>query len=141
MEQGHHLDAGLLEPLAVFLGDLEILLDDAHGGDAAQTYDDLGADQGRLIAEIADAGILLRIQGVPVLRRTALDDVGNVDVLMPVQVDELQHVVQQLAPPAHKGLALKVLVLAGALTDEHDLGVPGPTPNTTLVRLSARAHF
>ena len=59
------------------------------------------------------------------LRRTALDDVGNVDVLMPVQVDELQHVVQQLAPPAHKGLALKVLVLAGALTDEHDLGVPG----------------
>ena len=41
----------------------------------------------------------------------------------PLQVHHLQHVVQQLAPPAHEGLALQILVLAGALADAHDLGV------------------
>jgi len=46
---------------------LKILLDDGLGGDAAQTDDDFGLQQGGLAAEPADAGLLLHIQGVPVL--------------------------------------------------------------------------
>lgn len=125
VQDGRHPDAGLLEPLAVFPGNLKIFLDQAHGGHPAQADDDLGSDQGHLAAQIADAGVLLGVQGVPVLGRTALDDVGDVHVGFPVQIDDLQHVVQQLARPAYEGLALEVLVLAGALADEHDLGIPG----------------
>ena len=106
VEQGHHVHPGLLKPLAVLLGDLEVGLDEPHGGDAAQTYDDLGPDDGHLVAQVADAGVLLRIQGITVLRRTALDHVGDVHVLFSAQVNDLQHVVQQLATPAHKGLSL-----------------------------------
>ena len=36
-------------------------------------------------------------------------------------MNDLQHIVQQLARPAHKGHPLLILVLAGALADEHDL--------------------
>ena len=126
MVQGGHPHPGLPDPLAVLPGDLEVLPDEAAGGDAAQAHDDLGADQGHLGPEIADAGVLLGVQGVPVLGRAALDDVGDVHVLRPVQVDELQHLVQQLAPPAHEGLPLEVLVFPGALADAHDLRVPGP---------------
>ena len=124
MIEGGHGHAGLFHPLAVLPGDAIVLPDEAHGGDAAQADDDLGPDEGHLVAEIADAGILLGVQGVTVVGGTALDDVGDVHVFLPVQVDELQHVVQQLARPAHKGLALQVLVLPGALAHEQDLRVP-----------------
>ena len=60
--------------------DAEILVDDPHGGHAPQTDDDLGFEQGGLGPQIADAGVLLDVQGVTVPGRAALDDVGNVDV-------------------------------------------------------------
>ena len=122
MVQGHHQRAVPVKELAVLLADLEVRLDQLHGADAAQTHDDLGLHQPHLGPEIAPAGILLRVQGIPVLRRTALDGVGDIDIL-PVQADHGQHVVQQLAAPAHKGLALQILVGAGRLADEQHLGV------------------
>jgi len=73
--------------------------------------------------------------------RAALDDVGHVD-LGTVQVNDLQHVVQQLAGLAHKGDALLVLVLAGSLADEHDLrrfGAVAKDHMDTGVRQSAAA--
>ena len=105
-------------------GDFEIRLDETHGGDPPQTDDDLWTDEGHLVAKVVNTGVLLRIQRVPVLRRTAFDDVGDVHVFLPAQIDELQHLVQQLAAPPHKGLTLEVLIFAGALSNEHDLRVP-----------------
>ena len=125
MEQGGHVDPGLLKPLAVLLGDFEVGLDETDGGDAPQADDDFGADQGHLVAQVADAGVLLGVQRVAVVGGTAFDHVGDVHVLVPAQVDELQHLVQQLAAPAHKGEPLQVLVLARPLSDAHDLRVPG----------------
>ena len=121
---GHHPHPGLFDPLAMLTGDFEVLLDELHGGDASQADDDLRFEQGHLVAQIADTGLLLNVQGVPVLGRAALDHVAD-EHLLPLQVDHGQHIVQQLARPAHKGPAGAVLLLAGALPDEHDLRVPG----------------
>ena len=63
MEYGHHGDAGLFKPQAMLTSDLEVGFDEAHGGDPSQTDDDLRPDEGHLVAEVADAGVLLRVQG------------------------------------------------------------------------------
>ena len=120
MVNGGHLHAAPLEPLSVLLRDLKVLLDDDLCRNAPEAHDDLRLHQRRLPPQIADAGVLLHVQRVPVLRRAALDHVGNVD-LCPVQMDDLQHIVQKLSRPAYKGHALLILVLAGSLADEHDL--------------------
>ena len=117
---GGHLHAAPLEPLPMLLRDFEILLDDGLGGDPPQTDNDLRLHQRRLPPQIADAGVLLHVQRIPVLGRAALHHIGNID-LGAVQMDNLQHIVQQLTGPAHKGDALLILVLAGAFPDEHDL--------------------
>ena len=108
----------------MFPGDLEIGLDKAHGSDPPQTDNDPGPDECHLVAEIVNAGVLLRVQGIPVVGRAALDDVGDVHVFLTAQIDELQHLIQQLAAPSHKGLALEVLIFSGSLSDEHDLRIP-----------------
>ena len=122
MEQRHHQRAVAVKELAVLLRNFEVRLDQLHGADAPQTHDDLGLHQPHLRPQIAPAGVLLRVQRVPVLRRTALDGVGDIDIL-PVQADHGQHVVQQLARPAYEGLALGILVGAGRFADEQHLGV------------------
>ena len=63
---------------------------------------------------------LLR-QRVAVVRRPALQDVGDVDLLA-LEQDGLQDLVEQLAGAAHERLALAVLVGAGRLADHHQVG-------------------
>lgn len=75
-----------------------------------------------LIFQPVDAGVLLLGQRVAVLGRPALDDVGDVDIPFPVEVDGLEHFIEQLAAAADEGLSLEVFVLAGALADEQYLG-------------------
>ena len=122
MIQRHHQAAVLLEELTVLLADLKVRADDLHGADAAQTHDDLGLHQCPLPLEVALAGVLLRVHGIPVLRRAALNGVGDIQAAA-VQPDHLQHIVQQLAAPTHEGLALLVLVSAGGFADDHDLRI------------------
>ena len=126
MEGGHHQGAALLKENAVLLGDLQIRLDQLLPGDPPQAHQDLGPQQGELVAQVANAGFLLLRQGVPVLGRPALDDVGDVHVGVPVQVYSSQHLVQQLATPAHKGFPLQVFVFAGAFPHKHHLGLGVP---------------
>ena len=75
VEEGGHPDTGLVYPLPVFPGDLKILPNQTASGNAPQTHDNFGLDQGDLIAKLVDAGILLGVQGIPVLGRAAFDDV------------------------------------------------------------------
>ena len=125
MVEGHHAPPVHVEPLAVLAGDLEIVADEAHGGDAAQADDDLGRYQLQLALQPDGAGLLLDVQRVAVARRAALDHIADVDARA-VQIDELQHVVQELPGAADEGRALQVLLFAGALADEHHLGVVRP---------------
>ena len=85
---------------------------------AAHRQNDLGLQQLNLSAQI---GIALRHfgrLGVAVARRTAFDNVGDVDIAAPLQAHGLEHVIQQLAGLAHKRLTDEVFVLTGCLT--HD---------------------
>ena len=122
VERRHHQGAVLFKELAVLARDFHIGLDDAHRRDAAEADDDFRADQRHLVAQPADAGLLLLGQRVAVLRRAAFDDVRDVDVHFAVQIDGGEHLVEQLSAAADERLALQVLVFARALADEHDLG-------------------
>ena len=116
----HHLQPALFKPLTVLPGDLEVAADDAHGGNAAETDDDFRVQQLHLAAQVIDARILLHAERIAVFGRTALDDIGNIDVIAP-EPDDLEHVVKQLTCSSDKGNALRVLVGAGTLADEQHL--------------------
>ena len=77
MVDRHHVDAGPVEPLPVLFGDLEILTNEAGGGNAAQTDDDFRSDERDLIAEVADACVHLHVQRVAILWGTAFDHIAN----------------------------------------------------------------
>ena len=104
----------------MLLRDAEIRLDKLHGADAPQTHQDFRLHQLHLPPQIAAARLLLGVQRIPVLRRAALDTVGDIDALTG-QADHLQHIVQQLPGPAHKRLPLLVLVGAGGLPHQQHL--------------------
>ena len=109
MVDGGHLTAAPGKPLAMLAGDFEVLLDDGLGSDAAQAHDDLGSDEGCLSTKKVDAGILLHVLRVTILRRTALYHVGDID-FGSVQTNDLQHIIQQLAGAPYKVDALLILV-------------------------------
>ena len=109
----------------MLLRDAEVRLDELHCGYAAKADDYLRLKQSYLPLEPLGAGHLLRLQRVAVLGRAALHHVADV-YLCAVEVDELEHVVKQLAAAADKGLALQILLLAGAFADEQYLGILRP---------------
>ena len=141
MEGGHHQGLALFEKNAMLFGDLQVRLNQLLARDASQTHQDLGPQQGELVAQVADAGILLSGQGVPVLGRAALDNVGDVHVGVPVQVHGGQHFVQQLSAPAHKGFTLQVLVFTGAFSHEHHFGFGISHPEHHMVPRLAQGTF
>ena len=95
MEGAHEPYAVLLHKGAVFLGHGEIGADHPLRGDAAQADHDLWLQQLELFPEPGHTGLALGGQRVTVLGRAALDDVGNVAVFAPVQIDGKQVFVQQ----------------------------------------------
>jgi hypothetical protein len=56
--------------------------------------------------------------------RAALDDVGDIAVLGSVQIDDAEHIVQQLAGSAYEGFAFEVFLFARTFADEHDIRFP-----------------
>ena len=119
MQGGHEPHAVLFLEQAVLLGHRDVRPDEPLGGDAPQAHHDLRPDDAELLPQPGQAGVPLFGQRVAVLRRAALDDVGDENVLVPRQVHRGEILVQQLAAAAHKGQALLVLVFAGAFADEH----------------------
>jgi hypothetical protein len=78
------------------------------------------------------AGLGFGRHRVPVLGRAALQDVRYVNVV-PSQPDLPEERVQELAGGAHERLPLDVLVEAGRLPDDHDVGRAGPGARDRLV--------
>ena len=82
----HHINTVALDPLAVLFRYFKIRGNDPAGSNPSKTHNDLRADDRHLIAQKADTLLLLLRQRIPVFRRTAFDDIGNIDVLVPVQI-------------------------------------------------------
>src|SRR5262249_37549341 len=70
--------------------------------------------------------------GLAVLRWTAFDDVGNVDIFAP-DAHRLDHVVQQLSGSAHKGFALLIFIGTGTFADKHEFGAWIANPKDDLL--------
>ena len=112
--------------------DAEILPDQRHGGDPAQTDDELRIDQGNLPIQPGTAGGHLGRLRIAVVRRPALHHVRNINPA-PVEVDHLQHRVEKLPRGADKGNALQVFLLSGPLADEHEIGMLVPDAEDKVV--------
>ena len=121
MERPHEEDAVLLNKGAVLLRHRKVGADHPLGGDAAQADDDFRPQQTELLPQPGHTGLALGGQGVAVLGRAALDDVGDIAVGGTVEVDGEEVFVQQLAAASHEGKALLVLALAGAFAHEEHL--------------------
>lgn len=98
-----------------------------------------GINQPDLLTQITDAGILLGGQRVTVMRRAALENVGNVHRLAR-NAHRVQVSVQQFSRRTHKRNAGLVLLAAGASPTNIRRARESPTPNTDLVRVSHRGH-
>ena len=115
MEHRHHPDPFGVDPDPVLSGDPKIRLDQPHSGDPAECDDDLRTDHLGLRPEIADTGVLLVLLRVAVVRRTALDDIGDVDILVTVEIDGVEHFIKQLSGFSDKGFSLEILLLSRTL--------------------------
>ena len=133
VERPHEEDAVLLNKGAVLLRHRKVGAYHPQGGDAAQADDDFRPQQTELLSQPGHTGFALGGQGVAVLGRAALDDVGDIAVGGTVEVDGKEVFVQQLAAASHEGQALLVLALAGALAHEEHLGILHALPEHHVV--------
>ncbi len=92
------------------------------GRSRAQRDDDFRADRVDLAKQKRRTGIGLGRFRNAILRRTAFDDVRNVN-LVAAQAHRTDHVVEQLPGATHKGQPLRVFVGAWTFSDEHEAGV------------------
>jgi hypothetical protein len=92
------------------------------GGNATHGKHDTRRDQGDLTFEIGRAASGFCRLGVAVVRRPALQDVGDEDILA-AEPDRPEHRVQQLACAADEGLSEAILVRTGRLADDHQIGI------------------
>ena len=100
--------------------------DDLHG-ELAERADEPRLDQLDLPVRVGLAGRDLVGQRVAVAGWAAAHDIRHEHVLAR-QADLLEQLVEQLAGAAHEGKPLDVLLLARALTDEHQAGVRVAVP-------------
>jgi hypothetical protein len=89
---------------------------------AAERQHDLRLDHGELRGEERRARRQLVRLGIAIGGRAALDGVGDEAVALAVELHGLEHPGEELAGAAHEGLALRVLVGAGALADADEIG-------------------
>ena len=81
----------------------------------------------------AYAAILLIRLRVPISGWAAFDDVGDIAVGVPVQVDNGEHVVQQHSRRAYKGFTPQILLLPRSFSHKHDVRVRIPHPEHHMV--------
>src|SRR5689334_14320779 len=120
MEGRHKLDAVVVVPPPAQLRDRRLRAQQRLGGELAERDDHLRRDQLQLANEERLAARDLVRLGIAVLRRPALDDVRDVDVLAPELHPLGDDLREQLAGAADERLALQVLVATGRLADEHE---------------------
>src|SRR5438552_1830729 len=120
MEGRHELDAVVVVPAPAELGDRRLRPEQRLDRELAERHDHLGGDQLELAEEEGLAARHLVRLGVAVLRRPALDDVRDVDVVSVEPHSLGDDLGQELAGAPDEGLALQVLVAARRLAHEHE---------------------
>ena len=90
------------------------------GREVAQRRDHAGLDQLDLPPQVALAGLDLVGQGIPIARRSAHDDIGDVH-LVAREADTREQLLQQLPRGSDERDALLVLVEPRRLADEHQI--------------------
>ena len=112
--------------LAVHLRDPERRPERSFVAKLPERGDDAGPDQLDLPEQVRLAGRDLALERVAVLRRPALEDVREVD-LVRVEADAREQPLEQLTRLAREREPALILVVAGRLADEHQLriGVAG----------------
>ena len=105
------------------IGNAKVGLDEPHGGNPAQTYDDLRLNEFDLGTEVIHAGILFLRQGIAVLGGTAFEDVGNVDIF-PGNVYREEVLIQQLAGTAHKRNPRQILLFTRSFSHKEQVCLP-----------------
>ncbi len=135
MVHRHDPDVVDLAPLAVHLTDWRAR-DEPRQGIAAQRHDDARPDDLELLTEPVRTGADLLRQRVAVAWRSALDDVADEDVRA-LEADASQELLEELPGGTDERPALLILVIAGRLSDEHDLGIHGSFAGNCFRPLSA----
>src|SRR5215469_7006535 len=107
-------------PAAAQLGHGRIDGEQRLGSHSAEGHDCLGLDDLDLAKQVGRAGFAFFALGGAIARGTALDDVGDVNVLA-AESHRLDHVIQQLSGATDEWLALYVFVGTGSFADEHQI--------------------
>src|SRR5205823_2117300 len=125
MEGRDHRPALDREALATDATDRDLLVEDHARGEVPERDDDAWRDVLDLPGEVWAAGFDLVGERIAVPGWPAFHDVADVDVLA-AKADLAEQSGEQLPGRSHERLALLVLVIAGALPDEHHTGVGVP---------------
>ena len=73
--------------------------------------------------------------------RAALDDISDIAILLPVQIDDAQHLIQQPSRRSHKGFPLQILLLTGTLAHKHHIRCPVSHAKDHMVPCVAQTAF
>ncbi len=124
MKRRHHPDIIVPLPAPPHPGQGFLGAQQGLGRDPPQRNDHQGPDSLDLFLQEGQAGGDLIGLRVPVPRRPALQNIGDVD-LSPAQPQFAEQVVEELARRAHKGDPLRIFLRPRGLTHEHQPGVAG----------------
>ena len=117
MERGHDHEVPHLVKTTAQFGDADLGLEHEVRGGVAHRHDDIRPDAPDLLAQKRAAGQHLIGLGITVSGRTALEHVGDIDVLA-TQARQSQDAVQILARTANERLPLQVFVTTRRLAHE-----------------------
>ena len=121
MKSSHHIGFTLFEEFAVLPCYAEVRRNEPLRRYPAETNDDNGSYKLHLLSQIRQAKLgFLRLR-VTVVRRTALDHVCNVYILISVEIKQGKIHIEKPSAFSDKGKPLQVLLLARAFADEHYL--------------------
>ena len=106
-------------------GDPDVALEQQLRGEVPERDHDARVDQGKLLTQEVLARVDLLGARVTVARGSALDHVGDVDILA-FDPDLTEQAVEQLAGGTDERNTLEVFIRPGRFTDEHQIGFGTP---------------
>ena len=105
----------------MLLRNLEIGTDKPLSGNSTDTDYNFRAHKPDLLSKPRDASALLLRLRIAIVRRSAFNHVGDVNILSPVQPDCVKVFIEKLTAPADKRFTLEILLLARTFADEENL--------------------
>ena len=120
MEGRHDLNSFEFIKIPSQSSHVQIALDEEISSDFSEGDDDPGPNPVNLLQQKRRALFNLFSVGNPVIRRPALNHIGNVDIF-PFKIHDIDDFCQKLPCPTHKRTALEVFIPAWCLTNKHEV--------------------